>query len=45
MKTVGDLTGSLRELVADGAIGDGNAVIDGGRGRPRLLAGLKAHIV
>jgi len=28
MKTVGDLAGSLGELVADGAIGDGNAVID-----------------
>src|SRR6266705_304335 len=44
MKTVGDLAGSLRELVVDGALGDGDAIIDSGRGRPRLLAGLEAHI-
>jgi hypothetical protein len=44
MKTVGDLTGRLRKLIADGAIGDGHAIIDGGRGRLRLLAGLGAHI-
>ena len=45
MKAVGDLAGSLGELVAEGALGDGDAIIDGGRGRPRLLAGLEAHIV
>ena len=45
MKAAGDLTGSVGELVAEGAIGDGDAVIDGGSGRPRLLAGLEAHII
>jgi len=40
----GDLAGSIGKLVADGALGDGHAVINGGRGRPRLLAGLKPHI-
>jgi len=45
MKTAGDLAGSLRELIAEGAIGDSNAGIDGGAGRPRLLAGLEAHII
>ncbi len=45
MKAAGDLTGSIGELVAEGAIGDGDAVIDGGRERPRLLAGLEAHII
>ena len=45
MKTVSDLAGSVGELVAEGAIGDGDAVIDGGTGRPRLLAGLEAHII
>src|SRR5439155_18449253 len=45
MKTVSDLAGSLRELVAEGALGDGDAVIDGGRRRPRLLAGLEAHVI
>jgi len=44
MKAAGDLAGSLGELVADGAIGDGHAVINKGRGRSRLLAGLEAHI-
>jgi len=36
MKAAGDLAGS---------IGDGHTVIDGGRGRPRLLAGLELHII
>ncbi len=44
MKAAGDLAGSIGKLVADGALGDGHAVINGGRGRPRLLAGLKPHI-
>jgi len=35
MKAAGDLAGSIGELIADGAIGNGNAVIDDGRGRPR----------
>src|SRR5260370_29044942 len=43
MKAVSELAGRLGELVADGAIGD--AGIDGGRRRPRLLAGLEAHII
>jgi hypothetical protein len=45
MKAAGDLAGSIGELVADGALGDGHAVIDGGRGRPRLLVGLELHII
>jgi hypothetical protein len=45
MKAAGDLTGSLGELVSEGAISDGDAVIDGGRERPRLSAGLEAHII
>jgi len=44
MKAAGDLAGSIGKLVADAALGDGDAVIDGGRRRPRLLAGLKPHI-
>src|ERR1700674_5653062 len=43
LETTSDLTGTLRELVAEGAIGNGDAVIDGASGRPRLLAGLEAH--
>jgi hypothetical protein len=45
MKTASDLTGSLREVVAEGTIGDRNAVIDGGSGSPRLLAGVEAHVI
>ena len=45
MKATGDLARSIGELIADGAFGDGHAVIDGGRGWPRLLAGLEAHII
>jgi hypothetical protein len=45
MKAAGYLAGSIGKLVAKGAIGDGDAVIDGGRRRPRLLAGLEAHII
>jgi hypothetical protein len=45
MKAAGDLAGSLGELIADGTIGNSDAVIDEGRGRPRLLAGLEAHII
>src|SRR5437867_621835 len=45
MKAAGNLAGSIGELVAEGAIGGGDAVIDGERGRPRLLTGLEAQIV
>jgi hypothetical protein len=45
MKAAGNLAGSIGELVAEGAIGDGDAVIDGRGGRPRLLTGLEAHII
>jgi len=45
MKAAGDLAGSIGELIAEGAIDNGDAVIDDGRGRPRLLAGLEAHII
>jgi hypothetical protein len=45
MKAASDLAGSIGELVAEGTIGDGDAVIDGGRERPWLSAGLEAHII
>src|SRR5215469_3732387 len=45
MKAAGDLAGRPGELVADGALGDGHAVINERRGRPRVLAGLEAHII
>jgi hypothetical protein len=45
MKAAGDLAGSIGKLVADGTIGNSDAVIDDGRGRRRLLAGLEAHII
>ena len=45
MKAAGHLAGSLGELVVNGAIGDGDAVIDEGRGRLAWLTGLEAHIV
>ena len=45
MKAVGDLAGGIRELVADGAIRDRNAVIDGGTGRPGLPAGLEPDVI
>jgi hypothetical protein len=45
MKATGNLAGRIGELVAEGAIGDGDAVIDGRRGRPRLLTGLELHIL
>jgi hypothetical protein len=35
MKIAGDLAVIIWELVADGALGEGKAVIDGGRGRSR----------
>src|ERR1035437_4408577 len=45
MKPVRYLTGSVGELVAEGAIGGSDAVVDGGGRRCRLLAGLKAHVI
>src|SRR5664280_2305509 len=45
MKPMRHLTGRIGEHVADGAIGGGDAVVDGGgRGR-RLAAGLEAHVI
>jgi hypothetical protein len=45
MNTASDLPGRFREQVAQGAIRDGNAVTDRGRGRARLTAGLEAHVL
>jgi hypothetical protein len=45
MESSGDLAGSIRKLVAEGAVGDGNAVVDGGPGRPWLQSGLKTEIL
>src|SRR6516164_10804194 len=45
MKAAGDLAGSMWELVAEGAVRDGDGVIDGGRGRSKGSAGLEAHII
>jgi hypothetical protein len=45
MKAASDLAGSVGELVAQGSIGDGDPLIDGGTGRPRLEAGLTILIV
>ena len=45
LKAGSNLAGSVGKLDAQGAIRDGDAVIDGGAGRRRLLAGLEAHIV
>jgi hypothetical protein len=45
MKATGHLGGGIRELVAKGAIGVGDAVIDASTGRRGLLAGLELHII
>src|SRR5580692_2560273 len=45
MKAVGDLTGSIGELIADSTIGSGGAVVDGGGGRRRSQARLEAHVI
>ncbi len=37
MKALGHLAGSVGELVAQGAIGDGDAVIDGGTGKAEVV--------
>jgi hypothetical protein len=36
METSGNLARSVGELIAEGAIGHGDARVDGGTGRPRL---------
>ena len=45
MKASGNLAGSVREVVTQGAVDDGGAVVDGGGGWPWLLAGLETHIL
>ena len=45
LKPLSDLTGSIRELGADGAIGVRDAVVDGGSRRRRLQAGLEAQVI
>ena len=45
MEAVRDLTWSIRELVADSAIGSGGAVVDGGARRRGLQSGLEAHVI
>src|ERR1019366_8006585 len=44
MITVRDLAGSIGELIADGAVGIRNPVIDRGSGGPRVEAGLEAKV-
>jgi hypothetical protein len=38
MEAVGDLTGSIGELIADRTIGTGDAIVDGGGRRRRFTA-------
>ena len=45
LKAASDLTGSIRELVADGSIGVSDAVINGGGRGPWLEAGLEAQVI
>jgi hypothetical protein len=45
MEPVRHLTGSIGELVADGAIGSGNAIVDGGCGGAPFDAGLVAQVI
>jgi hypothetical protein len=45
MKTGSDLRRSIRKLIAQSAIHDGDTVIDSGTGRPRFFIRLKTHIV
>ena len=45
MEAVRDLTGSIGELIADSAIGSGDAVVDGGGRRRRLPARLEAQVI
>src|ERR1035437_8091326 len=45
LKPWSNLPGSAREGAAQGAIRDGDALIDGGAGELGLLAGLESHVV
>ena len=45
LKLWSNLPGSVREGGAQGAIGDGHALVDGGSGEGWLLCGLKAHVI
>ena len=45
MKAMRNLAGRIGELVADGAIGTSDAVVDGGGRRRRLPAGLETHVI
>src|SRR6185437_5317155 len=45
MKAVRHLTGSIGELIADRTISTGDAIVDGGRRRRRLLARLAAQVI
>jgi hypothetical protein len=45
LKLGSNLTGSAREGGAQGAIRDGNALVDRGAGELGLLAGLESHVV
>src|SRR6202034_4938234 len=45
MEAMRHLTGSIRELIADGTIGTGDAIVDGGGRRRRLPARLGVEII
>jgi hypothetical protein len=45
MKAVGYLAGSIGELVTESAVGGGDAGVDRGAGRARILGGLKSDVI
>src|SRR4051794_39343857 len=45
MKAAGDLAGSIGELVTKGPVGRGDAGVDRGAGRTRVLSGLKSDVL
>ena len=45
MKAAGDLAGSIGELVTEGTVGRGDAGVDRGAGRARVLSGLKSDVI
>ena len=45
MKARGDLTGSIGKLIAQGALGDRDALVDGGTAGPGFQTGLEAHVI
>ena len=45
MKAAGDLAGSIGELVTKGSVGRGDAGVDRGAGRTRVLSGLKSDVL